>query len=648
MQTLTRNATAGLLQKLVYLNNGRIKLLPLYEEYKKQLGAESLDFEEIKALLDEMVDKKLIHRHDESFYLSTSRIQTIDKTREESRKRKERVVENYFSQLYSNTHEILNWLDDVLIRFFEGYSSEWISDLYYKKNYISQSKESLLNMVRQRTLKCKDIDHRDRGLLPERFVDMLLASNDSDVNQLLWEYGTTAFSAKLITSNHGANPVALDTFKDSVCLLDTNVLMNIGLEESNYYKTLSSLETVFDRLGISVKILPITRDEYLYTIQNVKNDIIKLISRGYSDEVLIASGDQYIRTAIQRKCETEEDYERFFEDLLKVPECFHEKLSITLEDDPVVIDCVEKSLCDEQKVAYLDNLHGMMHNDRKKAQHSLQHDVGLIAGAEQMRLGKKAFILSQDSTIAAYSKRKPLEQGLTLSLQLETLINVLALDNGGVEVDPQNYIPLFAQMIRQGLEPDSKSFQPQDLTRMSEMEQEISRLPDSDIIKLASSIAAKRQQGESEEAINLAFRRELQDVKRSIVDDLEETKRNVDKEKQEKERLKGRTEKTERGLEIEVRRRVKKEVNSHLLYRVLTLVFFAGIIPGIFIILNFIKNWAVLDETWKNILMSVGVELIVLSITSIFIKPCQLIKDYKRRSQEIEERVKKELSKYEL
>lgn len=645
MQTLTRNAMAGLLQKLLFLRQGRTRFADLYDDYKAQLGTESIEAKEVEQLLGEMVEKGMIRCQDGLFYLSTNKMQAIERTRQLSHERKERVVTTYFREVYTGREELLGWLDDVLIRFFDGYSSEWVSDLYYRKSYVAQSKGSLLNMVRQRTHNYKKVDKRDRDHLPDLFIEMLLVPNDVDVNQMLWEYGTTAFSAKLVTSSHGANPVTLDIFRDSICLLDTNILMNIGLEESNYYNTLSSLEKVYEHLGIKVKILTITRDEYLHTIQNIKDEIIKLVSKGYSDEVMLGLGDQYIRTAIQRRCETEEDYEQFFEGLLQLPDCFHEQLEIQLEDSIEIEDSISKRQADERFVSDLRVLHESVHNV-KKPTHSLLHDVGLIAGAEELRKNKKAFILSQDSTIAAYSKQCPLEHGLTLSLQMETLINVLALDSGGVEIDPQNYIPLFAQMIRQGLQPDSRTFQVQDLARMSDMEQEVTKLPDADVVRLATDVASMRLRGESEENINLRFRRNLQDVKRGIVDELEDTRRDVVNEMNEKERFKTRSAQGEHALEAEIRKRVTRTYDRKMWYKAVLYIVLGIVLPGLLIALNYILVGFKLSETWANILLSVVVELAAAGIVALLTKPWRIVDDLRNRERVIEEEVLKEKARY--
>ncbi len=74
-------------------------------------------------------------------------------------------------------------------------------------------------------------------ILPKLFFKFL-GSKDSDVTAYLWEYGTSAFSAKLISNTTGIDALTLDVFKGSKCLLDTNILMFIKLDASKFHNAL--------------------------------------------------------------------------------------------------------------------------------------------------------------------------------------------------------------------------------------------------------------------------------------------------------------------------------------------------------------------------------------------------------------------------
>lgn len=97
----------------------------------------------------------------------------------------------------------------------------------------------------------------------------MILRREPDITYFLWEYGTAAFSAKLIKNSYTTDDLTLETFKDCHCILDTNILMHIGLESSEYYTSFKVLENVFKELGINAGILYITQREYITTVQNI-------------------------------------------------------------------------------------------------------------------------------------------------------------------------------------------------------------------------------------------------------------------------------------------------------------------------------------------------------------------------------------------
>jgi hypothetical protein len=72
-----------------------------------------------------------------------------------------------------------------------------------------------------------------------------LQSNDNDVTAILWDYGTSRFSSSLIVANTSADPITIDEFSNSKCILDTNILMYLDLEKSKFKESFKSMETIF-------------------------------------------------------------------------------------------------------------------------------------------------------------------------------------------------------------------------------------------------------------------------------------------------------------------------------------------------------------------------------------------------------------------
>ena len=186
---------------------------------------------------------------------------------------------------------VSEWLIDAMMHFFGTFSDDWISDLCYKANAIARREDSILDVIQKRTANNKDLHKQDKEELPRKFLQLIL-KKELDITHFLWEYGTAAFSAKLIKNSYTTDDLTLETFKDCHCILDTNILMHIGLESSEYYTSFKVLENVFKELGINAGILYITQREYITAVQNKKEQVINLVAK-YDREVLEASSDQY-------------------------------------------------------------------------------------------------------------------------------------------------------------------------------------------------------------------------------------------------------------------------------------------------------------------------------------------------------------------
>ena len=320
--------------------------------------------------------------------------------------------------------------------------------------------------------------------------------------------------------------------------------MNIGLEASKYSAAISSIEKAFIKLNIRVGILNITRNEYEHTIINKRNTVLNLVSKGYSNEVLEAIDDQYLQTAIERKCDVLEDFERFFDQIGSVPKLFDNELDIEIFDhDEDLEETIELHQCDERNLENLNAIYRKV-TQRDKNTNSLKHDVGMIAGAEYLRTKEKTFILSQEVSVNNFSKSLPLEDGLPLSIKLETLINVLSINMDGLSSD-DNFVGLFASMIRSGLTVHKDLFKPEDLCYMLEQDELVTQLPADITINIANKIHSMRVKGESDKDIHLTLTREITGGKLKIKTDLDKANLIVSNLTREKNRNAERLKETE-------------------------------------------------------------------------------------------------------
>jgi membrane protein len=553
---LTRNAESQLLVKIIFQHHNSTfkEICRFYKDFVNCENEERLD-----AVLSELIKNGEIVKKNGKYSIPKSKAEKIKLALEESQNRFQRIIDN-FKPFFSDSKVVSEWLIDGMMHFFGTFSDDWISDLCYKANAIARREDSILDVIKKRTANNKDLHRQDKEELPRKFLQLIL-KRELDITHFLWEYGTAAFSAKLIKNSYTTDDLTLETFKDCHCILDTNILMHIGLESSEYYTSFKVLENVFKELGINAGILYITQREYITAVQNKKEQVINLVAK-YDREVLEASSDQYLKTAIKRHCKTEEDYKCFFSSLEQVPKHIYENTPINLyDDDQVLEEKIIKAQSDETKLSELNSIYKNI-TGKNKRDNALLHDVGLINGAHYLRDNGKYFILSQEVSVNTYAKQKPFVNKLPIAMRIQTLLNVLAL-NGNTHIVNEDYKSLFANMIREGLQPNSDTFTAADLSIMLEKNEQISKLPSNKIIEIANQIHQERLLDVSENQITMNMTRKIQGAKIEVVEDLSKTKQELSAERKEKEHFKSSADKSEQALRLQIEKEVRKEFRSN-------------------------------------------------------------------------------------
>ena len=247
--TLTRSAIGQILVKIIYSLDGLVSKEDIFKAYAQINGIGKTNEQQLEEILEELVDKD-VKKRSGKYYLSSSKKAKIAKSVDIAENRKAEILENYFSKVFSDRALIAEWLQDVTIKFFESFSDEWISDLLTGHKNVYKRESSIRDMVDRRTLNNKKIDNRDKKELPRLFFEFV-NDNMGIVNDYLWDYGTSAFAAKLIRNQNGVDSLTIDSFKNSTCILDTNVLLFIALN-SRFKDGIIALEKVFSSLNVKV------------------------------------------------------------------------------------------------------------------------------------------------------------------------------------------------------------------------------------------------------------------------------------------------------------------------------------------------------------------------------------------------------------
>lgn len=346
--------------------------------------------------------------------------------------------------------------------------------------------------------------------------------NKGIVNDYLWDYGTSAFAAKLIRNQNGVDSLTIDSFKNSTCILDTNVLLFIALN-SRFKDGIIALEKVFSNLNVKVGYLYITQKEYQDKVYNQKSMTMRNLEKfGY--DIASIPNDAFTTNAKELQCKTSEDFERFFEEKHKMPKVVHESLPICLLDnDSELANVIEKAQHNQSKI---DILNGIFHNctGHDKRSNALIHDIGLLEGVEYLRKNGKYFVVSEEVCVNLYSKNRPLSDNLPLSIRIDTLINILAANNDGDTFNAADYVPLFANIVRSGLIPNKDTFKQEELYSLYDMDEQVAQLPKEEVEKIVKDMHEMMLKGTGEKELQRELKSKITKGKIKVVSDLDSTK----------------------------------------------------------------------------------------------------------------------------
>ena len=469
--TLTNNAIAQLLIKSLFRAATPVSAKELLYIYTNDLPKKSIDKDVFSKILEQLVDKHEIQFKNKKYYLSTAKKKKIQQSIEDAHNRVEQILQKYFRGKYHSSDEAVNcWFEDVTFRFFEIYADAWISSLLEGGNALLNQAESIKSTIENRTKSFPGVDKRDFNTLPSLFFSFI-TTRDPIVDAYLWEHGTSRFFIALAT----------DSVKDSFKLL----------------------EQTFRHLNINSQILYITSEEYHHRVSIQREATLNNISNFGTRNSANIANDDFTKCARSLHCRTEEEFERFFDNIQDFPTYIHEDLEIELFDgDKQLNEIITLAQNDEEKKQHLNSLYVAIKN-RDKRPNALTHDVGLIEGVKHLRAnGHKVFILSEEASINAYSKNQPLDNGLPLAIGIDTLLNVLAT-NGGSITDSSEYTALYATLIRHNLFPHEQTFTQCQLYELYKLNNRIAKLTEEETERIAWQAHEKMVKGLPEEELRL-------------------------------------------------------------------------------------------------------------------------------------------------
>ena len=650
-QAITNKIIANTVQNVIFdLETDKTKN-EIMQETLKYLSLNSSHYNLIENGFEYAVNSGLIkNRSNNKYNISTAQKKQIKKRRDYREIRLQEIIEQHFNDCNASKEDIRNWLIDSLQKFFNSYSTEWISDETRKTNSLLNVKDGIFKLIENHTQSSKkyNLSKSDKRNLPNKFIEFI-NTNSPNVNAVLAEYGLVAFSSTLLFASSSIDKLILDSIADSTLILDTNILFNLNLESGTYYGYLKPLKNVIDALNIKVVILPCTIQEYQRVLNNQEEGILNTLNNYPNGMALFQSMKEnaIIQTALQRQCSLPEHFKLFINQISDISKFSDDVLcpqvqSLDLEC-MIINEEVEKNK--ECQKEYGDFFYDFTNHPKREA--PLEHDVKLLKIGQQMRENAKVFILTDDTPLHKYTiEYLPKKDGQPLALRINTLINLLALqENQDWDVNP-DFEQIFATLLRKDLFPPEKILTLDDLDFMFEHDKAIANLSEEDIINIGKQYNALRL---SEDTINsqVFLSREIAKANRGYFVELTQANSELVTSKNEIKRQKQNAETAFNALHNRISAEVVREIDTDIKNYKFWYLIFPFIVALLLFLLFSILWYFDLTQKWVNI-VALLLTLLGASIWELifFIPKHNSLKRNRDLNiqKEIEQRLKRELN----
>lgn len=519
-KTLSKIALSQLILKIVYLKGNGTSIQQIRAELTTVLSS-PISNDDVDEAIRVLIRARKLKIKAAKYFIHQEYNDQLTSEIDENKNLTSKVLDKYFDKAESAKANIEDWFTDTIICFFEKYSFEWFHQITYQGRNGSNSVPNIHEILNQVLINNKNILEVDKEWLKIQFISFI-NSDESEDNLLFWYYGISMFSSRLITARNYADGISIDMFKNSKFILDTNILMILDLEEHHLFSSLKSMEDILIQLEIKPVYLYTTRDEYLRAMDWRRTEVSNVFDN-YDLKVLKSSDCPFIQTALKRDCVTGEDVGRMFERLMDLPVKFIDKLPLEICDFKELNEAVEAGRDNEELKSKINETY-KKRTAKDKREKPLSHDASLISGANFLRKTENCWIITSDGTMKRYAIENCIRDENEISIGLDVVIGLMAVNGGGVSVDASNFAPLFKNLIKYSLVPESKAFEVKDLAFILRTNIKVNELSDVRVIEVAREVKRLRVIGEDEENVALYLRRFLEGDTVDLVKSIEEAK----------------------------------------------------------------------------------------------------------------------------
>lgn len=519
-KTLSKIALSEIIIKILYPMGNGARIQHIESELSKVLSS-TISKQDVEQALQTLINKKKVHTKSGKYFIKEEFKPILKEELDQEQKLLEKIIDKYFSKAETGIEIIKEWFSDTIVLFFERYSFDWFYQVTTKSKKKDTNLINISELINNSLQNNKNIVEADKEWLQKQFLNFI-ESEDTDENLLFWYYGISMFSARLITARNYADKITIDLFKGSKFILDTNILMILGLEEHYLARALAALENIFIQLDITPTYFHITRDEYLRAMEWRKTETIKVFEN-FDYSVLKSSDCPFIKTALKRGCKCEVDVERMFNDLMELPTVFQNELPINISDYNELYNEIEIGITNEDIKRNINEIY-KQRTGKDKREKALNHDTGMVSGALFLRKSENCWIISSDSILKRFAIEHCLRDENEIAIGLDVIIGVFAVNLGGTVKEASDFAPLFKNLIKFSLMPERDTFELADLSFILKTNIKINELSDEKVIEVAKEVKKKRIKGEAEEEVALFLRRYVEGNSGELTEEIEKSR----------------------------------------------------------------------------------------------------------------------------
>lgn len=508
-EALHVRAVGQLLAKLLFAAG------PLVSKDPPGIGKEAAEILGVRKISPELVLQGLAFLHTLSiakeshgrWLLTPSGRSAIQTDVERARTRLRRVLGRHFPGAIPEAM-LAAWFNDACVEFYGMYGSQWAAALGRKVAPRLLTRDAVRELL-SAAIARHNLEP-DAGALVVGFHGFL-ASQDRDDVEHNWSLCQSLLAAKLVAANIGPDPVTVREFTNTRFLLDTNMLLVTALEADRLAEALELLGSALRSMGAEFGYIAETRDEYTRVVAPRKQDVMRAFDR-FPLSILRDSNDAFVNTALARHCQSASDLEVFFDSLLDPPTTLGDNVPVLSFNDDRVTALAHQGSTDDKLKAEISGLWKQLRN-RPKRSRAAEHDAALTAVAEGLRKdGIPCAVLTLDRTMHEHARTRAGKHGLPQWISLDALIQVLAVDGAGPQLDPASFAPLMASIIRHQCDPMLDTYRAEDLALMLDVEDRCAALPPDQAKQIALTVARERLAGRRRDdpELVLAVRRAFQ------------------------------------------------------------------------------------------------------------------------------------------